>query len=67
MNYASLNNGEIVRAANLRDVREQLQAQGYVIYGSSPGQLTEAIGDGLTCLGRITREANIKVECLGKH
>ena len=55
-------NAEIVRAANLPDVREQLQAQGYVIYGSSPEQLTEAIGDGLTRMGRIIREANIRVE-----
>ena len=53
---------EIVRAANLPDVREQLQAQGYVIYGSSPEQLTDAIGDGLTRMGRIIREANIRVE-----
>ena len=55
-------NAEIIRAANLPDVREQLQAQGYVIYGSSPEQLTEAIGDGLTRMGRIIREANIRVE-----
>ena len=55
-------NAEIVRAASLPDVREQLQAQGYVIYGSSPEQLTEAISDGLTRMGRIIREANIKVE-----
>ena len=55
-------NAEIVRAANLPDVREQLQAQGYVIYGSSPEQLTDAIGDGLTRMGRIIREANIRVE-----
>ena len=55
-------NAEIVRAANLPDVREQLQAQGYVIYGSSPEQLTEAISDGLSRMGRIIREANIKVE-----
>ena len=55
-------NAEIVRAANLPDVREQLQAQGYVIYGSSPEQLTEAIVDGLTRMGRIIREANIKAE-----
>lgn len=55
-------NGEIVRDANLPDVRAQLQAQGYVIFGSSPEQLTEAIGDALTRMGGIIGEANIKVK-----
>lgn len=55
-------NAEIVKAVNLPDVREQLQKAGYVIYGSTPEQLTEAISDGLSRMGRVIREANIKAE-----
>ena len=55
-------NAEILKAAALPEVREQLQAAGYVIYGSSPEQLTLAITDGLARMGRIIRDANIKVE-----
>lgn len=55
-------NAEIVKAVNLPDVRDQLQKSGYVIYGSTPEQLTEAISDGLTRMGRVIREANIKAE-----
>lgn len=55
-------NAEIVKAVNLPDVRDQLQKAGYVIYGSTPEQLTETISDGLTRMGRVIREANIKAE-----
>ncbi len=55
-------NAEILKAAALPDVREQLQAAGYVIYRSTPEQLTEAITDGLARMGKIIRDANIKVE-----
>ena len=37
-------------------------AAGYVIYGSTPEQLTEAITTGLAQVGKTIREANIKVE-----
>ena len=55
-------NAEIIKAVNLPDVREQLQTAGYVIYGSTPEQLTEAISDGLARMGKIIRDANIKAE-----
>ncbi len=55
-------NAEILKAAALPEVREQLQAAGYVIYASTPEQLTEAITDGLARMGRIIREANIRLE-----
>ena len=55
-------NAEIVKALNLPEVREQLQSAGYVIYGSTPEQLTEAITDGLARMGKIIREAGIKAE-----
>jgi len=44
-------NAEILKAAALPQVREQLQAAGYVIYGNTPEQLTEAITDGLAHMG----------------
>jgi tripartite-type tricarboxylate transporter receptor subunit TctC len=55
-------NAEILRAAALPEVREQLQSAGYVIYGSTPEQLTESISDGLARMGRIIRDANIRLE-----
>ena len=55
-------NAEIVRAATLPEVRDQLQAQGYVVYGGTPEQLSEAIADGLARMGRVIREAGIKAE-----
>ena len=53
---------EILKAAALPDVREQLQSAGYVIYGSTPEQLTASITDGIARVGKIIRDANIKVE-----
>jgi tripartite-type tricarboxylate transporter receptor subunit TctC len=55
-------NAEIVKAANVPEIREQLTKQGYDIYASSPEQLTEAIRDGLARMGKTIREANIKAE-----
>lgn len=55
-------NTEILKAAALPEVREQLQSAGYVIYGSTPEQLTASITDGIAKVGKIIREANIKVE-----
>ena len=55
-------NAEILKAAAIPEVREQLQSAGYVIYGSTPEQLTEAITTGLAQVGKTIREANIKVE-----
>lgn len=55
-------NAEIVRAANLPDVRGRLTEQGYDIEASSPERLTESIRDGLARMGRIVREAGIKPE-----
>ena len=55
-------NAEILKASALPEVREQLQAAGYVIYGSTPEQLTDAITDGLARMGRIIRAANIRLE-----
>lgn len=55
-------NAEILKAAALPEVREQLQSAGYVIYGSTPEQLTASITDGMAKVGKIIREANIKVE-----
>ena len=55
-------NAEILKAITLPEVRDQLQSAGYVIYGSTPAQLTGAITDGLARMGRVIREANIKVE-----
>ena len=55
-------NAEILKAIALPEVRDQLQSAGYVIYGSTPAQLTGAITDGLARMGRVIREANIKVE-----
>ena len=55
-------NAEIVKAANLPEVRDQLLKQGYDVYASSPEQLTDAIRDGLARMGKIIRDANIKTE-----
>jgi len=55
-------NAEILKAAALPQVREQLQAAGYAIYGNTPEQLTEAITDGLAHMGWIIREADIRLE-----
>ena len=55
-------NAEIVKAANLPEVRDQLLKQGYDVYASSPEQLTDAIRDGLARMGKIIRDANIKAE-----
>lgn len=55
-------NAEILKAAALPEVREQLQSAGYVIYGSTPEQLTASITDGIAKVGKIIREANIKVD-----
>jgi tripartite-type tricarboxylate transporter receptor subunit TctC len=55
-------NAEVVKAANLPEVREQLVKQGYDVYASSPEQLTEAIRDGLARMGKTIRDANIKAE-----
>ena len=53
-------NAEILKAAALPEVREQLPAAGYVIYRSSPEQLTKAISDGIVRMGKILREANTR-------
>lgn len=53
-------NAEIVKAANLPEVRETLGQQGYEIYASSPQQLEEAIREGLARMGKVIREANIR-------
>ncbi len=55
-------NSEILKAAALSEVRDQLQSAGYVIYGSTPEQLTASITDGIAKVGKVIREANIKVE-----
>jgi len=53
-------NTEIVKAANLPEVRESLGHQGYEIYASSPQQLEDAMRDGLARMGKVIREANIR-------
>ena len=55
-------NAEILKAAALPEVREQLQSAGYVIYGSTPEQLTEAISGGIDRVGRTIRDARIKFD-----
>lgn len=53
-------NAEIVKAANLPEVRDSLGQQGYEIYASSAQQLEEAMRDGLARMGKIIRDANIR-------
>jgi tripartite-type tricarboxylate transporter receptor subunit TctC len=55
-------NAEIVKAANLPEVRDALGQQGYEIYASSPHQLEEAMREGLARMGKVIREANIMSE-----
>lgn len=55
-------NAEIVKAANLPEVRESLGQQGYEIYASSPQQLDEAMREGLARMGKIIREGNIRAD-----
>jgi tripartite-type tricarboxylate transporter receptor subunit TctC len=55
-------NAEVLRAANLPEVRERLIAQGYEIYASSPEQAAEATRDGLARMAKIIRDAGIRPE-----
>jgi len=55
-------NAEIVKAANIPEVRNRLVEQGYDVEASSPARLTESIRDGLARMGKVIREAGIKAD-----
>ena len=55
-------NAEIVKAANIPDVRKRLVEQGYDVEASSPARLTESIRDGLARMGNVIRDAGIKAD-----
>jgi tripartite-type tricarboxylate transporter receptor subunit TctC len=55
-------NAEIVKAANLPDVRGRLVEQGYDVEPTSPADLTESIRNGLARMGQVIRDAGIKAE-----
>jgi tripartite-type tricarboxylate transporter receptor subunit TctC len=55
-------NAEIVKAANIPEVRNRLVDQGYDVEASSPARLTESIRDGLARMGKVIREAGIKAD-----
>jgi tripartite-type tricarboxylate transporter receptor subunit TctC len=53
---------EIVKAANIPEVNRRLVEQGYEVEASTPARLTESIRDGLAKMGKVIREAGVKVE-----
>ena len=55
-------NAEIVKAAAAPEVRDALLPLGYDLAPGSPEALTESIRTGLARMGRIIREAGIKVD-----
>jgi tripartite-type tricarboxylate transporter receptor subunit TctC len=55
-------NAEIVKAANIPDVRSRLVEQGYDVEPTSPAGLTESIRTGLARMGKVIREAGVKAD-----